>query len=203
MIADSEITNGHTDDLHPHRPVPGAPVPTGIMIARNRIHDCGLLPAANHDHGIYIAAAGGTVIRDNLIYDNADRGVQLYPQAEGTQILDNVIDGNGQGVIFGAHSDDTVVHGNIITNSNVRHNIESIGVDRDQQRRPRQLPVVDAGGLVRGRCRRQRRRSRTGSGSASARTRSPTRASATATTSSPARCSPCRAMGPAAGRGSR
>lgn len=124
-IADSEITNGHTAICVHLDQYPGAPPPTGVTIARNRIHDCGLLPAGNRDHGIYIAAASGTVIRDNLIYDNADRGVQLYPQAEGTKILDNVIDGNGQGVIFGGASDGTVVRGNIISNSNVRHNIES------------------------------------------------------------------------------
>ena len=41
------------------------------------------------------------MIRDNWIYDNADRGVQLYPDADGTVVTGNVIDGNGEGVIFG------------------------------------------------------------------------------------------------------
>jgi Right handed beta helix region len=125
VIADNEITNNHTGIcIHIDR-YPGTPVPTGIVIQRNRIHDCGRLPAANHDHGIYIAVAHGTIIRDNLIYDNADRGVQLWPFADRTQIIDNVIDSNGQGVIFGRQSDHNLVEGNIITNSNVRHNIES------------------------------------------------------------------------------
>ena len=51
------------------------------VISRNRIHDCGRLPATNLDHGIYIALSKGSVIKDNLIYDNADRGIQLYPAA--------------------------------------------------------------------------------------------------------------------------
>ena len=51
------------------------------MIEHNRIHDCGELPATNFDHGVYVAEARDTVIRDNWIYSNADRGVQLYPDA--------------------------------------------------------------------------------------------------------------------------
>ena len=74
------------------------------MIEHNRIHDCGVLPATNLDHGIYVAEADHTVIRRNLIYDNADRGVQLYPDADGTVVTGNVIDGNGEGVIFGGDS---------------------------------------------------------------------------------------------------
>ena len=50
-----------------------------MVIERNRIHDCGELPATNHQHGIYVAHAIGTVIRDNWIYDNADRGFSFTP----------------------------------------------------------------------------------------------------------------------------
>jgi parallel beta-helix repeat protein len=99
------------------------------VIARNRIHDCGVLPAANHDHGIYVAEADDTKILGNVIYDNADRGVQLYPDAQRTVIQGNIIDGNGVGVIFsgdgGATSNDNDVEFNVITNSNVRNNVES------------------------------------------------------------------------------
>ena len=67
-------------------------------IELNRIHDCGQLPATNHDHGIYVAAATDTLIRDNWIYDNADRGIQLYPDAQRHRgSRGNVIDGNGAG----------------------------------------------------------------------------------------------------------
>jgi len=101
----------------------------GTVIEGNRVHDCGRLPPTNRDHGIYVAHASNTMIRDNLIYDNADRGVQLYPDATGTVVTGNVIDGNGEGIIFGGDQDeassDNVVEGNLITGSTVRFNVES------------------------------------------------------------------------------
>jgi parallel beta-helix repeat protein len=101
----------------------------GANIEFNRIHDCGRLPATNHDHGIYITAATGVDIRGNWIYDNADRGIQLYPDAQNTTITGNVIDRNGQGIIFsgegGLASSGNLVVGNVITNSRLRNNVES------------------------------------------------------------------------------
>jgi parallel beta-helix repeat protein len=101
----------------------------GARIEFNRIHDCGRLPATNHDHGIYITAATGVQIRGNWIYDNADRGIQLYPDAQNTTITGNVIDRNGQGIIFsgegGLASSGNLVEGNVITNSRLRNNVES------------------------------------------------------------------------------
>jgi parallel beta-helix repeat protein len=99
------------------------------VIENSAIHDCGKLPAQNGDHGIYVAHAVDTIIRDNWIYDNADRGIQLYPDSQGTQVYGNVIDGNGEGVIFSGNgqtaSSDNVVHDNVISNSRVRWNVES------------------------------------------------------------------------------
>ena len=69
----------------------------GTVIERNRIHNCGQLPPTNHHHGIYVEASDGARITDNWIYDNADRGMQLFPDAQGTYIARNVIDGNGAG----------------------------------------------------------------------------------------------------------
>jgi len=95
----------------------------------NRVHDCGRLPATNHDHGIYVATATNTLIRGNWIYDNADYGVHLYPDAQKTTVTGNVIDGNGEGLTFsgeyGVASNDNLVEGNVITNSKVRYNVES------------------------------------------------------------------------------
>jgi parallel beta-helix repeat protein len=98
-------------------------------IEHDRIHDCGALPATNYDHGIYVEESHGSRIVSNLIYDNADRGIQLYPQAIGTLIRGNVIAGNGEGVDFGASgqqsSNDNTVEDNIITGSNVLYNVMS------------------------------------------------------------------------------
>ena len=99
------------------------------IIRRSRVHDCGRLPAANQDHGIYVGMATDTQILDNFIYDNADRGVQLYPDAQRTKVLGNVIDGNGEGIIFGGENgfapNENLVEGNVITNAKVRYNVES------------------------------------------------------------------------------
>ena len=124
----NEVTNGHRgicfvlgDDEYGEA--------NDTLIENNRIHDCGRLPATNHDHGIYVAHASGTVIRDNLIYDNADRGVQLYPDADDSLVTGNVIDGNGVGLILSGNdtreSENNLIEHNLITNSTIRYNVES------------------------------------------------------------------------------
>lgn len=99
------------------------------VIALNRIHNCGKLPATNHHHGIYVEGTDHARITGNWIYDNADRGIQLYPDAQHTTVTDNVIDGNGTGIIFsgdqGISSHDSVVEHNVITNARLRFNVES------------------------------------------------------------------------------
>ena len=113
----------------------------------DRIHDCGALPATNYDHGIYVEESHGSRILDNLIYDNADRGIQLYPQAIHTLIRGNVIVGNGEGVDFGASgqqsSNDNLVEDNVIAYSNVLYNVLSAYGPGDQ---------VGTGNVVRHNC---------------------------------------------------
>lgn len=94
------------------------------VIDSSRIHDCGRLPSTNLDHGIYVS---GTDVRitNNVIYGNADRGVQLRG-ARRAIVRNNVIDGNGEGVIFGDLSaSGNEVAFNVITNSKIRWNVES------------------------------------------------------------------------------
>ena len=95
------------------------------VIERNRIHNCGELPATNHHHGIYVEASDRARITDNWIYDNADRGVQLFPDAQETYIARNVIDGNGQGIIFSRESAGNLAENNVISNPVLRYNIEA------------------------------------------------------------------------------
>ena len=99
------------------------------VIENNRIHNCGKLPAANHDHGIYVEGTDDAQIRGNWIYDNADRGIQLFPDAQRTSVTGNVLDGNGTNLIFsgdlGLASSNTTVRGNLITRAKLRFNVES------------------------------------------------------------------------------
>ena len=108
---------------------PGRGRAVGTRIVANRIHHCGRVPPTNHDHGIYVEDALNTFISRNWIHDNADRGIQLYPNAQHTVIVRNVIHGNGTGIIFsgsdGTTSDDTLVETNLITASDPRYNVES------------------------------------------------------------------------------
>ena len=105
-----------------------ARVVTGTVIERNRIRRCGR--RGKHDHLIYVQRSRDAVIRDNLLTDNAGGwAVHLYPDADGTLVQGNTIDGNQGGVIFagtdGDTSDGNVVRENVITSSFPRYNIES------------------------------------------------------------------------------
>lgn len=105
-----------------------ARVVTGTVIERNRIRRCGR--RGKHDHLLYIQRSRDAVIRNNLLIDNAGGwAVHLYPDADGTLIERNVIDGNQGGVIFagtdGDTSDGNVVRENVITSSFPRFNIEA------------------------------------------------------------------------------
>jgi hypothetical protein len=100
-----------------------------VTIRRNRIHDCGRLPATNLHQGIYVSVARNTRVVGNWITDNADQGIQLFPDARRSYVAGNVIDSNGEGIIFGGSSRraarDNLVEGNVISNSKLRENVES------------------------------------------------------------------------------
>ena len=127
----NDVTNQHTGICF----ILGAvgwgddPVADHTVISDNRIHDCGRLPATNHDHGIYVSHSEGAQIVGNVIYDNADRGIQLYPSAQDSVISGNVIDSNGEGILFsgddGYTSSGNLVANNVITNATLRADVES------------------------------------------------------------------------------
>jgi len=129
VLRGNEITNDHTSICVSVNDYGGEPPPRGVVIEGNVIHDCGVLPPTNHHHGIYLGGAREALVSGNLIYDNADRGIQLYPDADDSVVIGNVIDGNGSGLIFGGDgsrsSDRNLVVGNVITGSRDRFNIES------------------------------------------------------------------------------
>jgi hypothetical protein len=119
---DVDVTNEHTGIcfiLGGSADAYGVPIHT--TIARSRIHDCGQLPPAHFEHGIYLAHARDATIVDNYVYDNADWGLHLYPDAQSSNVQYNVFDGNGDGVMIAgtgdtASSGNTIAH-NIISNS--------------------------------------------------------------------------------------
>ena len=124
VLSDNDITNDNTSICVSLGALDYG-IPNGTLIENNRIHDCGRRPATNQDHGIYVAYARNTEITGNYIFDNADRGIQLYPDAQDTHVAHNIIDGNGEGVIFGGDSSGNTIENNIISNSRIRFNVES------------------------------------------------------------------------------
>ena len=124
VFRDNDVTNRHTTICFLLGSIEWGRA-RGTVIERNRIHNCGEMPPSNHHHGIYVEASERARITGNWIYDNADRGVQLFPDAQNTYVAGNVIDGNGQGIVFSRKSSNNVVENNVLSNPLVRYNIES------------------------------------------------------------------------------
>jgi parallel beta-helix repeat protein len=122
-LRNNEITNHHTSICVQIGSWYDGPPPRGVVIERNRIHDCGERPTTNKDHGVYVSEARNTVIRDNWIYDNVDRGIQLYHDADGSKVTGNVILQNGDGIVINADSSDNEIYGNIIFDSVLGWNV--------------------------------------------------------------------------------
>ncbi len=130
VLRRNRITNRHTGICVLVGPYYSGAAPRNVVIARNHIHDCGALPSTNRAHGIYLSGSRNAVIRRNFIYGNADRGIQQYPNAQGSLIVGNVIDRNGDGINFGGNasgacSNDNLVMGNVIANSKIGWNAYS------------------------------------------------------------------------------
>jgi len=125
----NEVTNENTSICFVLGSVSGFGTAVDVVLSENRIHNCGRLPATNRDHGVYLESSRNARVVDNVIYANADRGIQLYPDAQDTTIERNVIVGNGQGIIFsgedGLASSGNHVADNLIGDSTLRWNVES------------------------------------------------------------------------------
>jgi len=128
-IRDNKITNDstaicvHVSDYYGDRA-------RNVTIDGNEIYGCGALRYLNHDHGIYVADADGTRILDNFVHDNQDRGIQLWPDADGTLVQGNTVDHNGEGISIGGQrtrhgrqltSDDNLIRGNLIMRSHASY----------------------------------------------------------------------------------
>jgi len=130
-VRGNRITNHHASASCVYvAPYHSGPPPRGVRIVGNRIHGCGELPSTNHHHGIYVAGARRALIKGNWIYDNATRGIQLYPAARRTQVRGNIVDSNGWGVSIGGDDSGSCSNGNkvlrnVIANSRLSWNVHS------------------------------------------------------------------------------
>lgn len=110
---------------------------SGLTITRSRIHNCG---DDGHEHGVYLESTRNALIVDSYFYGNPGYGVMMYPDAQGSLIEYDVIDGNSSkcranltfsgeapgGEYSQPHgSSNNAVRHSLITNSLCRYNVES------------------------------------------------------------------------------
>lgn len=113
----------------PRPPASASDPAVDVVIRNSRVHDCGSEygpPRQMYDsgvHGIYVEFTRSMRIEDNYIYANHNRGIQLYPDADGTIVRNNVLYGNGANLNIGSergdgiYSDGNLIEDNIISNS--------------------------------------------------------------------------------------
>jgi parallel beta-helix repeat protein len=110
--------NGNTDRAGMGILMSGRTNPENVTIRGNSIHATGQLPRTNHEHGIYASGMIGGEITDNLIFDNADRGIQLYSHPRNVLVSGNIVAYNHHaGVLFGSTASDNLVRNNIISHN--------------------------------------------------------------------------------------
>jgi parallel beta-helix repeat protein len=90
-------------------------IATRTVIDHNRIHDCGLNASVGGDHGLYVAASQGVQITNNIIFNSAGFGIQLYPDAQNTLIKWNLVYKSGVASVIFAGSGDHASSGNVVT----------------------------------------------------------------------------------------
>jgi hypothetical protein len=92
-----------------------------VIVRRNRFHDCGSSANENKDHGIYAQNVVDSRITGNVFWNSAAYAIQLYPNAQDTLVVHNVIDGDDfsirGGILFGGDSR------HVSTNNVVEHNV--------------------------------------------------------------------------------
>jgi hypothetical protein len=104
---------------------------TNTLVADDVVHQCGYNPGDPfEDHGIYDDNTVNATITDNIFWGMPyGWGVQLYPNAQGTQVTHNVINNRGQGIVIGGDSrytsSDNVVAYNVISTTVRGYDIRS------------------------------------------------------------------------------
>jgi hypothetical protein len=144
QVLDSEITSpkgtcldvGDIDAYAPPRAEDGITTRRAddFVLAGSRIHGCGQQNWTDGDfssrdsgiHGVYLVHARRVTLRDNVIEDVINRGIQLWPAVSEALIEHNTLDANGSNLnvgssaAYGHFSTDVVARDNVITNAALR-----------------------------------------------------------------------------------
>jgi hypothetical protein len=100
-----------------------------VAVRGNRFERCGSLKHGNKDHSIYVENADDGDIVGNSFTATAAYAVHLYPNAQRMRVANNLMQGNGGGVMIAGDeryaSSGNVIERNVITGSTRFHDVES------------------------------------------------------------------------------
>jgi hypothetical protein len=88
---------------------------TGGVIEDGFVHHCGQIPRNNHEHAMFIGGLRNSVIRDMLVWEYADRGLQAYPNTNNVDVIGNVFAGGNSyaGMLTDGNATDVDMIGNV------------------------------------------------------------------------------------------
>jgi parallel beta-helix repeat protein len=93
--------------------------PTNITIENSSIHQCGQLPRDNLEHCVYLGRSSGVTLRDNRIYDCANRSIQLHPNTDNALVVGNLVDSDHQaGINLDRSANNNTIRNNVVDTPN-------------------------------------------------------------------------------------
>jgi Right handed beta helix region len=97
----------------------GGTKPTNITIENSSIHQCGQLPRTNHEHCLYLGHSSGLTVRNNWVYDCADRSIKLDPDTDNALVVGNLVDSDHQaGITLDQSANNDTVQNNVVDTPN-------------------------------------------------------------------------------------
>jgi hypothetical protein len=97
----------------------GGTKPTNITIENSSIHQCGQLPRTNHEHCLYLGHSSGLTVRNNWVYDCADRSIKLAPDTDNALVVGNLVDSEHQaGISLDQSANNDTVRNNVVDTQN-------------------------------------------------------------------------------------
>ena len=100
----------------------------GVRLEHDTIHDCTRVTTRRvYSPGVVVAHARGAAIADSVLYHVSGDAIALAPEARGTVVTHDIIDGNTSGVLLGGSSSGNRIVRNIISFSGRSH-VHSAGL---------------------------------------------------------------------------
>jgi parallel beta-helix repeat protein len=93
--------------------------PTNITIENSSIHQCGQLPRDNLEHCVYLGRSSGVTLRNNRIYDCANRSIKHTPDTDNALVVGNLVDSDHQaGINLDRSANNNTIRNNVVDTPN-------------------------------------------------------------------------------------